>query len=217
MNIAVQLKSPVSQSNNPSVLTDIYEPDVNLSVWQRPLPVKLHQYSEYLLTQHRHNIELRLTGSPAAVGAALLRALPEHPQRHALVDDVSQLADMLTCLLGGRTIGLRLCTASSATCPRFHIDNLGCRLITTYSGPATEFLANPDVVRSKLGRASAGLTDSESGIYLSPERIQQLTTGDVALLKGEGWPGNEGGAIVHRSPALAASQKRLFLTMDTLT
>lgn len=45
--------------------------------------------------------------------------------------------------------------------------------------------------------------------------IQQMGTGDVALLKGELWEGNEGRGIVHRSPALTVKQpKRLVMTCD---
>jgi len=44
--------------------------------------------------------------------------------------------------------------------------------------------------------------------------LQQLTTGDVALLKGESWVGNEGYGLVHRSPNLENQKKRLLLTLD---
>jgi len=44
--------------------------------------------------------------------------------------------------------------------------------------------------------------------------IAILSTGDVALLKGESWLGNEGGGLVHRSPGLSNKKKRLLLTLD---
>ncbi|WVM90722.1 DUF1826 domain-containing protein [Halopseudomonas pachastrellae] len=44
--------------------------------------------------------------------------------------------------------------------------------------------------------------------------IRRLTEGDVCLLKGSGWVGNEERGIVHRSPAVAAGQQRLLLTID---
>jgi len=36
----------------------------------------------------------------------------------------------------------------------------------------------------------------------------------VALMKGEKWPGNKGAGLVHRSPAVAAREPRLLLTLD---
>ncbi|WP_280109885.1 DUF1826 domain-containing protein [Azospirillum sp. B506] len=42
-----------------------------------------------------------------------------------------------------------------------------------------------------------------------------MSAGDVALLKGEGWPGNRGRGLVHRSPPAAPSgAPRLLLCLD---
>ena len=46
--------------------------------------------------------------------------------------------------------------------------------------------------------------------------IEQINTGEVALLKGEKWQGNEGAGLIHRSPALAPGERRLILTLDWL-
>lgn len=43
-----------------------------------------------------------------------------------------------------------------------------------------------------------------------------MACGEVALMKGERWQGNEGRGLVHRSPALSAGQRRLILTLDWL-
>jgi len=47
-------------------------------------------------------------------------------------------------------------------------------------------------------------------------QIQQLKRGDVALLKGEKWLGNEGFGLIHRSPHPAPGERRLLLTLDWL-
>jgi hypothetical protein len=99
-------------------------------------------------------------------------------------------------------------------CPRFHIDKLGCRLVSTYQGPGTEWLSNDDVDRSKLGAGNMGLSDDVSGLYSQAADIQQVNKGDIVLLKGEGWYGNEGLGAVHRSPAVAPGEKRVVLTLD---
>ena len=44
--------------------------------------------------------------------------------------------------------------------------------------------------------------------------IMELDTGHVALLKGEGWSGNEGNGLVHRSPHKNIKYDRLYMTID---
>ncbi|RXT83002.1 hypothetical protein B1F69_27335, partial [Pseudomonas syringae] len=46
--------------------------------------------------------------------------------------------------------------------------------------------------------------------------IQQINSGEVALLKGERWHGNEGFGLIHRSPQLLRNERRLILTLDWL-
>ncbi len=99
-------------------------------------------------------------------------------------------------------------------CPKFHVDRVPCRLVTTYSGVATEWLSHQRVDRAKLGVGSQSLADDESGLYRDNKDIQQLNSGDIALLKGEAWLGNEGGGLVHRSPDINNQNKRLLLTLD---
>ncbi|WP_408011889.1 DUF1826 domain-containing protein [Saccharobesus litoralis] len=50
------------------------------------------------------------------------------------------LSDMLTCLFGCNSVGLRLAPLSSAMCPSFHKDNIPVRLVNTYLGQGTEWL-----------------------------------------------------------------------------
>ena len=99
-------------------------------------------------------------------------------------------------------------------CPKFHVDKVPCRLVTTLSGIATQWLDHQVVDRDKLGAGSNGLPDEESGLFERQSHINQLSVGDVALLKGEGWFDNEGAGLVHRSPALNSNDRRLLLTLD---
>ena len=59
-----------------------------------------------------------------------------------------------------------------------------------------------------------GLKDEESGLFQSKDHINRLNIGDVAMLKGELWEGNESAGLVHRSPELLAGERRLLLTLD---
>ena len=49
------------------------------------------------------------------------------------------------------------------------------------------------------------------------KQINKMTVGDVALLKGELWEGNEHAGLVHRSPLVPEGEKRLLLTLDFLS
>ena len=51
---------------------------------------------------------------------------------------------------------------------------------------------------------------------VDPAHIRHLACGDVALLKGEKWLGNEGAGLVHRSPSQGNGERRLILTLDWL-
>ena len=99
-------------------------------------------------------------------------------------------------------------------CPRFHVDNVKCRLVTTYAGPGTQWLPNESVDRSKLGHGNQGLPDEKSGLILDKMDIEQLDVGHIALLKGEAWRNNDGFGLVHRSPHVERNYKRLYVTID---
>lgn len=58
--------------------------------------------------------------------------------------------------------------------------------------------------------------DTEPNLPQDGPLIEQIASGDVALLKGEKWHGNEGLGLIHRSPQLASGERRLILTLDWL-
>ncbi|GAL13441.1 hypothetical protein JCM19233_4443 [Vibrio astriarenae] len=97
-----------------------------------------------------------------------------------LIDSIAELVDMFCFLFELKRAGVRLATLDRAMCPRFHVDRVPCRLVTTYKGIATQWLLNKDVDRSKLGQCSNGLPDEESGLISSNRSINQLRCGDVA-------------------------------------
>lgn len=107
-----------------------------------------------------------------------------------------------------RRIGLRLRLLNKAMCPRFHVDHVPLRLITTYAGAGSEWLREGVMARRRLGEPSAEPTDAAA--------VERLQVGEVALFKGEKWQGNEGARIIHRSPLAAPDAPRLILTLDWL-
>ena len=202
----------VAQGKDPSVLTDIYREDINVVVWQRELSATLNASINSFVSENP-NFQASLTVSPQSVSASMSDYLDDSAM-HELRDNISELVDMFCYLFELKRVGLRLTALDRAMCPKFHVDRVPCRLITTYQGSATEWLPHHAVNRSKLGLGSNGMPDDKSGLYNHAHDIQQVSAGDVALLKGELWEGNENAGLVHRSPALANGDRRLLLTLD---
>lgn len=119
-----------------------------------------------------------------------------------LLDDIQAAADA--------EIGVRLSVADGPQCPRFHVDRVHARVVTTWLGVGTEWLENGDCDRRWLG--TPGTTDAESGLILHPARIGQAPEQAIVVLKGEAWPGFAGRGAVHRSPAYFES--RVMVTME---
>lgn len=200
------------RSESPAVLADVFEENVNIAIWQRELFDDVRETISSL-TQAGRPPEATMTVSPQSALAAISESLGTTPQS-ALSKSIAELVDMFCDLLGLERAGLRLRALDSAMCPRFHVDRVPCRLVTTYLGAGTEWLQHSAVDRSKLGLGSGGRPDHQSGLLKTAQDIEQLRCGDVALLKGELWEGNEGGGLVHRSPAVAAGDVRLLMTLD---
>lgn len=202
----------VSLGEQATVLSDIYQDGVNIAVWQRRFDQGFASaVSQYMAANP--TISKSLTVSPANAFEVLDYATDGEAPK-ALLEDMAQLVDMFCYLFELDEVGLRFATLSGAMCPRFHVDQVPCRLVTTYHGAATEWLANPTLDRSKLGRGSNGLSDSLSGLYQHESDVQQLHCGDVALLKGGRWEGNEETGLVHRSPTIDADKPRFIMTLD---
>ncbi len=180
---------------SPQVLTEVLQDGVNLAVWQRQLPVHVADFAQVLLSLGQplaESLTLELQpddDAPALRGLAA--AYADLQGYEGFICDVRWLVVAYACLLDARRVGLRLRALEGAMCPRFHVDHVPARLICTYAGPGSEWLTAPDAVQ-----------------------VEQLSTGDVAVLKGERWLGNEGHGLVHRSPAVPAGQRRLMLTLD---
>ncbi|MEM8497458.1 MAG: DUF1826 domain-containing protein [Pseudomonadota bacterium] len=201
-----------AQGTTPRVLADFYQEDVNIAVWQRTLsPSFRRTISEFLTINPIVRFSEVVT--PEGAPMVLKESLGQHSPPE-LIEDIAELVDMFCCLFELKRVGLRLAVLDSAMCPRFHVDRVPGRLVTTYQGVATEWLPHEKVRRDKLGSGSNGKADNRSGLFQSETDIQQLGCGDVAILKGELWEENENAGLVHRSPTPVVGENRLLLTLD---
>ncbi|WP_419536487.1 DUF1826 domain-containing protein [Endozoicomonas sp.] len=201
-----------AQGQQPAVLSDIYKDDTNIAIWQRKLSAPLQDAVKSYLASNA-TVETKMVVTQENVLSAINDAF-QTSEMAELSDDIALLVDMFCCLFGLARVGLRMQVLDQAMCPKFHVDRVPCRLVTTYQGVATEWLPHETVDHTKLGQGSHGQTDDRSGLYQQKQAIHQLNCGDVALLKGTLWQGNENAGLVHRSPVLPGADKRLLLTLD---
>lgn len=200
------------QGETPQTLTRILDDGVNLAVWQRQLPAHIDDFGRLLLSLNEplaESLVLELSSDDAEPNLQGLASGFSDLEGYAgFIADVSWLVSAFACLLGAKRIGLRVRALDKAMCPRFHVDHVPVRLITTYSGIGSQWLKEGVMDRRQLGKPEAEPTQNSL--------IEQITSGEVALLKGEKWHGNEGFGLIHRSPQLAPGERRLILTLDWL-
>ena len=67
-----------------------------------------------------------------------------------IAKDASELVEMFSILFDVDQVGLRLRILDKAMCPKFHVDRVHCRLVTTYTGLATEWLCHNNELYNRL-------------------------------------------------------------------
>ena len=194
-------------------ITEICKDNINISIWKRQLELPLKDKANTLLSQKPH-LQLSEVLGPENVVNRLNTELCSNQDMLPLYKDISKLVEMFCDIFNLNEVWLRIDAIDNPMCPRFHTDRVKCRIVTTYAGPGTQWLSNDCANRVKLGHGNKGLSDEQSGLFRDSSQIEQLDIGDVALLKGEAWEGNEGSGIVHRSPHVRGNYKRLYVTID---
>lgn len=204
-----KFKTSIGQSfyEKAEVLSHIYESDINMAVWRRKLDASVSRAVRQGLAQ---GLKLNITQEIPTEDAfkALQECYGLSDWESVLLADIATIIEMYGCLFDVKLVGLRLRTLSDAMCPKFHFDRVPCRLVTTYNGTGTQWLPN-EVLDIRDGK----LIVEEQKFEKS---VQTLQEGEVALLKGSLWEGNEATPLVHRSPQVSGAQPRLLLTLDAM-
>ncbi|UDM17576.1 DUF1826 domain-containing protein [Vogesella sp. XCS3] len=194
-------------------LPAILQPQVQLLHWQRGLSPAIGSYVAGLAAAGQLGLGMRGQLSPGE--QPHLVSWPPAAGRDAAAGDLALLADLFGTLLGCPQVGWRIEVLQQAMCPRFHVDRTGMRLVCTWQGAGTEWLAEADADRRYLGAASDGQPDADSGL-MRGGKVGRSAAGDVLLLKGSLWQGNAGRGAIHRSPAVASKVPRVMLALDAL-
>lgn len=196
-------------------LPELLEPEVELVEFDDGAPSACSAFAEALLEPGRFeaaSFELE-PGRPLACPGAVPTVLRETPGHAAWFDRLDWIADVFATLFDARRLGLRLAHLRRPMCPRFHVDRVPCRVITTFAGTGTEWIPEPEVDEVAFARRSDD--PAREPAPLRPGgRIHELATGAVGFLKGGACEDARVRGVVHRSPP--QDRPRLVLTLDLL-
>lgn len=163
----------------------IHDPACPLMIEQREPPVPDSAMAPLLADAP---FATRAEGDLSAV-LAQLENLPD-----ALRVDIGALAQRFMDLMQVDAIRVRVEGVSTNACKKVHADYTDVRLITTYSGPGTDYAPHGDADCC----------------------LERVPTGAVALFKGRTYAPDHPPCL-HRSPPIEGSGKRrLVLVIDTL-
>ena len=197
------------ESSQLSALKAIYSDDVELVSVTRANFSAIEKLSRQLL-QLRHPLKLQWEQKPddREASDSQLPEVMDTEVRTMLIDLIAESSQMFGELMGCPQIGVRLATLRSPMCPRFHVDQIPCRMIITLVGTGTEWIPNRGVnwsAFSDLSNDKAPLNNSGA--------IKQLEVGSWSILKGGAWASDYQG-LVHRSPH--DYSERLLLSLDPI-
>lgn len=186
----------------PEVLMEIARPELNLAIWDRRTTAPVNRYLSRL-TAHGSFV-VTAEGDIGAVLDAVAAQLPIGVVPDFMLDVQTLSVAFAAIARTGDAVRLRLEATVEQTCPRWHADAVGLRLLCTYRGPGTEFLPLAG------GAATARGLEPEAA---APCPRARIPTGAIAILKGELHAPGMG--CIHRSPPAAATGKpRLLLCLD---
>ena len=166
-------------------LVQIFEPEVQICTWRREIDPDIEAY----LTSLNGSDEVQRMEVLSSGMNPKLDCLAKEFGRQSLIDDLSFLLEVMEELLGCNEVGMRFARLRHAMCPGWHFDRLGIRLVCTYQGPGTQWLDDQARDRGDL-----------SPRKITRDSYIQSTPGEVVLLKGFLWQGNDAFGAIHRSP-----------------
>lgn len=199
-NSPPNLPSHVAACDAEGGLSAILRPEVNLAVWSRTPAVQLPGEAA-LASIDDVSATLPVDGIAHTLPMMLAQAGYSDASGATIAADIARLGRVVGRIAECTSVDIRLEVVETDACRKFHADYVRVRLICTYVGPGTQWLADADAALLHAGADPADLP------------IRTLATGDVALFKGRLW--SDDGAIVHRSPPIAGTgARRLVLVID---
>ncbi len=196
----------VVSGSTPETLASIREPAVELAVWNRTLPSSLGRWTADCPPRDlpEGRMLVRRTDLDAGIAALIGTGRAPAVEAAALATDVLTLTMLFADITGAPAVDIKLERIRNDACWKFHRDCVVARLLTTYRGPATEWVHPED--------SDAALREQTD--YAG--RLERLSCHAVALFKGS--CAHPASGIVHRSPPIRGSGvTRLLLCLNLET
>ncbi len=177
---------------NDTDIRQIDDPGHDILVVSRPLPVDcFHLLVGAAVGEVRVKTTALAAASKIARGLSRLHIAFPGRDRELLTEDIFGLVCGMLVTFDWPRVEVRMEVADTQSCPKFHCDNVTVRLVTTYTGPGTEYIARS-----------------------APQTIHQAPAGALVFLKGHRHP-THGDQILHRSPELTPGNRRLTVAIDS--
>lgn len=179
-------------------------PSTELVIWERTLPSRLQGWLDMIPV--RALPDLRLLIKPEELRPALEPLLEQcgitaGDMHDLFIADIGELVQIFSDITASARVDVRLERVEDDACWKFHRDSVDARLLTTYRGPATEWV--------QPGHGEHAILEQER--FTGP--LERLGVHDVALFKGT--RAGTGSGIVHRSPPIAGTGcTRLLLCLN---
>ncbi|MFZ6000982.1 MAG: DUF1826 domain-containing protein [Bacteroidota bacterium] len=193
-----------------SDLAAIREENVNLVYWKRPVDPDMEWFVQQICRDgfpalnvpvDRHEVRSVVAHHFAKVGV-------ESFGKTKLEKDVVHITQQFMDVVNSDRLRLIMKVVTDDACRKFHTDAYDLRLLCTYAGRGTEWIADAWTNRRKL------IDGDNNDIVRDWTKVQRLEPFEVAILKGEP-AGRPTGGIVHRSPPIEQSgEKRFLLRLD---
>lgn len=191
-------------ATDPESLHRIDDPEVELVLWQRSLASALGEWLESSPADQLPTGRVLVDAADLPLAVAGMTDVGDTAagaMRAALVDDVLGLAQRFMAVMRCPVVDLRLEVLHHDACWKFHRDYVAARMLTTYRGPGTEWVAQAD--------SATALSLQRS--YDGP--MHRFPRHAVGLFKGNRASPSRG--VVHRSPPIAsAGVTRLLLCLN---
>lgn len=197
------------RSSNSNVLNQIHKADVNIAIWNRNYKISHILYKKI---NEGLSFEFKGQGSVAEIIEQLeIFFVQKLAWQKELFIEIRRNLKLFKQITEATSFKLFFATVNTDMCKKFHTDINDLRLLCTYTGPGTLFLLEESNAEKQLS-----LNGDNPKIPKVQNKMAQVPTGDIAIIKGAIYPKAGTTACTHRSPSVEETkQTRLVLRIDT--
>ncbi len=181
-----------------NTFSSIHNDDKNIAILERDISGLSHEID--VLTSQ--STKFRHKGTVQDISKEIKEVFcKQYPKLHL---DFIKLLKLFKDVTGAEEYEFFLHNVTTDMCRKFHTDLNDLRMLCTYAGPGTLWVAE-DNNCSKY---------SSHGVNIDKDSIHQVKTGNVVILKGALYPNSN--PAIHKSPSILKNGvTRLLLRIDT--